>query len=166
MAGLSTRAAEARIGKIVLTVTGDERMSADLKELSEDFEKQQPLTGDALGVLQGAQAVASRLNTALRSRGYYDATLNATIDGKPIADASALEALESRPDAEAATVNITIDTGPRYRIGSVAIRPPGAPQSLPGIDPAEIGLAPGDPADASAIIFASIFSGGVHGATL
>ena len=154
VAGLWLRTAEARTGQVVLTVTGDERMSSDLKELSEDFEKQQPLTGDALGVLQGAQAVASRLNTALRSRGYYDATLNATIDGKPIADASALEALESRPDTEAATVNIAIDTGPRYRIGSIAIRPPGAQQSLPGIDRAELGIAPGDPADASAIIAA------------
>lgn len=94
MASLLTRAAEARSGKVVLAVTGDERMSSDLKELAEDFEKQQPLEGDALGVLQGAQAVASRLNTALRSRGYYDATLNATIDNRPIADASALEALE------------------------------------------------------------------------
>ena len=154
VAGLWLRTAEARTGQVVLTVTGDERMSSDLKELSEDFEKQQPLTGDALGVLQGAQAVASRLNTALRSRGYYDATLSATVDGRPIADASALEALESRPDTEAATVNIAIDTGPRYRIGSIAIRPPGAQQSLPGIDRAELGIAPGDPADASAIIAA------------
>lgn len=154
LAGPFSRAAEARTGRIVLTVTGDERMSADLRELAEDFEKQQPLTGDALSLLQGAQAVASRLNTALRSRGYYDATLNATIDGRPIADSSALEALESRPDTDATNVNIVIDTGPRYRIGSVTIRPPGAQQSLPGIDRAEIGLAPGDPADAAAIIAA------------
>ena len=154
VASLWPRLAEARTGKVVLTVTGDERMSSDLKELSEDFEKQQPLDGDALGVLQGAQAVASRLNTALRSRGYYDATLSATVDGKPIADASALEALEARPDTQAATVNITIDTGARYRIGTIAIRPPGTQQSLPGIDRAELGLAPGDPADASAIIAA------------
>ncbi|MDB5487639.1 MAG: outer membrane protein family [Reyranella sp.] len=154
IASLLPRAAEARTGKIVLTATGDEGMVGDLKGLSEDFEKQQPLTGDALSVLQGAQAVTSRLNTALRSRGFYDATLAATIDGKPIADPSALEALEARPDTEATNVNITIDTGPRYRIGSIAIRPPGAQQSLPGIDRADLGLAPGDPADASAIIAA------------
>ncbi len=153
-AGGMPRVSEARTGNVVLTVTGDETMSGDLKELAKDFEKQQPLTGDSLGILQGAQAVAARLNTALRSRGFYDATLNATIDGRPIADASALEALESRPDTDAANVNITIDTGPRYRIGSITIRPPGAQQSLPGIDRAEIGLAPGDPADASAIITA------------
>lgn len=156
-AGISSlfpRAVEARDAKIVLTVSGDERMSSDLEELSQDFQKQQPLTGDALGILQGAQAVAAQMNTALRSRGFYDATINATIEGRPIADASALEALEARPEADQATVDITIDTGPRFRIGSIAIRPPGAQQSLPGIDRAELGIAPGDPADAAAIIAA------------
>ncbi len=147
-------AVEARTGRIVLAVTGDETMSSDLKELAEDFEKQQPLTGDALGILQGAQAVASQFNTALRSRGFYDATINATIEGRPIADAAALEALEARPDSDPATVDIKIDTGPRFRIGSIAIRPPGTQQSLPGIDRAELGIAPGDPADAAAIIAA------------
>ena len=43
-------------------------------------------------------------------------------------------------------------TGPRYRIGDVAIRPPTAQASLPAIDRAKLGLAPGDPADASAIL--------------
>ena len=147
-------AVEARTGRIVIAVTGDETMSSDLKELAEDFEKQQPLTGDALGILQGAQAVASQFNTALRSRGFYDATINATIEGRPIADAAALEALEARPDSDPATVDIKIDTGPRFRIGTIAIRPPGTQQSLPGIDRAELGIAPGDPADAAAIIAA------------
>ncbi len=65
--------AEARTGKIVLVVTGDEPMSDDLKQLVEDFEKTQPLSGDSLALLQGAQAVLARVNTALRSRGFYDA---------------------------------------------------------------------------------------------
>lgn len=154
MVTLWPRAADARTAKVVLAVTGDERMSSDLKELSEDFQKQQPLTGDALGILQGAQAVTSQFNTALRSRGFYDATIRATIKGKPIADASALEALETLADSDAATVDVTIDTGPRFRIGSIAIRPPRTAQSLPGIDRAELGIAPGDPADAAAIIAA------------
>jgi translocation and assembly module TamA len=154
VASLWARAADARTATVILTVTGDERMSSDLKELSEDFQKRQPLTGDALGILQGAQAVTSQFNTALRSRGFYDATIKATIEGKPIADASALEALETRADSDPATVDVTIDTGPRFRIGSIAIRPPGTQQSLPGIDRAELGIAPGDPADAAAIIAA------------
>src|SRR3982075_4546383 len=71
--------AEARTGKIVLAVTGDEPMRDDLKQLVEDFEKAQPLSGDSLSLLQGAQAVLARVNTALRSRGFYDARSTATI---------------------------------------------------------------------------------------
>jgi len=72
--------AESRTGKIVLAVTGDEPMRDDLKQLVEDFEKAQPLSGDSLALLQGAQAVLARVNTALRSRGFYDARSTATID--------------------------------------------------------------------------------------
>ena len=49
---------------------------------------------------------------------------------------------------------MTVNTGPRYRIGTVAIRPPGTMVSLPDVDRSKIGLAPGDPADAAAILSA------------
>ncbi|MDP2334572.1 MAG: autotransporter assembly complex family protein [Reyranella sp.] len=129
-------------------------MGTDLRELVETFEKQQPLTGDGLSLLQGAQAVLSRANAALRSRGFYDAEVRASVDGRPIAEAAALDAIEAQPDAAQISIAMTIDTGPRYRIGTVAIRPPGAMVSLPDVDRGKIGLAPGDPADAAAIIAA------------
>ena len=146
--------AQARTGKVVLTVAGDERMSADLRDVVEDFGKRQPLEGDALALLQGAQAVATRLGAALRSKGFYDATLAATLDGHPINDAAALTVLESRREAQPASFNIRIDTGPRYRVGTIAIQPAGGNMSLPGVDRAELGLAPGDPADAASIVAA------------
>ncbi|MGH8431242.1 MAG: hypothetical protein ACREUF_12645, partial [Solimonas sp.] len=62
--------AEARTGRVEIAVTGDESMSGDLKQLVEDFQTTQPLTGDSLALLQGAQAVLARVNTALRSRGF------------------------------------------------------------------------------------------------
>ena len=55
LAVLPCRMADARTAKIVLAVSGDERMQADLKELVEGFEKEQPLSGDSLGLLQGAR---------------------------------------------------------------------------------------------------------------
>src|SRR5262249_35310660 len=61
--------AQARSARIALTVNGDEGMSEDLKQLVEEFQKNQPLQGDALALLQGAQAALARGNTALRSRG-------------------------------------------------------------------------------------------------
>jgi|FEC22Drversion2_1045045.scaffolds.fasta_scaffold00193_50 translocation and assembly module TamA len=144
--------AEARTAQIALVVSGDERMQADLKELVERFQKDQPLSGDSLGVLQGAQAALGRINTALRSRGYYAATIKATVDGRSITEADALDAIDARPENEAISFAFDVTTGPRYRIVDVAIRPPGAEASLPGIDRSKIGLAPGDPADAAAIL--------------
>lgn len=144
--------AQARTGKIVLVVTGDERMAADLRELVEDFEKRQPLDGDALALVQGAQAVSGRVGAALRSKGFYDATLAATFDGRPINDATVLAALDGRPAAQPVSFEFEVDTGPRYRIGTIDIRPAGREMSLPGLDRAGLGLAPGDPADAASII--------------
>ena len=52
--------AQARTARIALVVTGDERMSEDLKQLVEAFDKEQPLSGDSLALLQGAQAVLAK----------------------------------------------------------------------------------------------------------
>ncbi|CAN5837647.1 autotransporter assembly complex family protein [soil metagenome] len=145
---------EARTATIALSVTGDEAMQADLKELVAGVEKEQPISGDSLGVLQGAQSAAAKINTALRSRGYYDATIAATIDGKPITDAAALDAIDARPDGDAISFAFDVATGPRYRIADVAVRPPGSQTSLPGVDRSTLGLATGDPADAASILSA------------
>jgi translocation and assembly module TamA len=143
--------AEARTGKIVLSVTGDEPMTDDLKQLVETFEKEQPLSGDGLGLLQGAQAVVAKVNGALRSRGFYDAMVTATIDNHPIDEAAALDAIDAHPDTEQVAFSLTVDTGPRFKIGAVAIHGAG-PQPLPAIDMSKLGLAVGDPASASAIL--------------
>jgi translocation and assembly module TamA len=145
---------QARTAKIALSVTGDEQMSTDLRNLVDTFEKEQPLTGDGLSLLQGAQALQSRVNAALRSRGFYGAEVRAGIGGRPIAEAAALDAIEAQPESATVSIEITVDTGPRYRIGMVAIRPPGSMTSLPDVDRGKIGLAEGDAADAAAILAA------------
>lgn len=145
---------QARTANIVLSVTGDEAMATDLTRLVETFEKEQPLTGDSLSLLQGAQAVLARVNSALRSRGFYDGEVRASVDGRPVADAAALDAIDAQPDAAQIPIAMTVDTGPRYRLGIVAIRPAGENVSLADVDRSRIGLAVGDPADAAAIIAA------------
>jgi len=127
-------------------------MRGELDELVESFQKSQPLTGDSLGVLQGAQSAVARINSALRSRGYYDGRINATVEGRPIAEAGALDAIDARPENEPVPISVEVATGPRYRVTEIAIRPPQSQTSLPGIDRGKLGLAPGDPADAAAII--------------
>ena len=132
---------------------GTSPCSDDLKQLVEDFEKDQPLSGDSLALLQGAQAVLAQVNAALRSRGFYDARRTATIDNHPIDEAAALDAIEAHPEAEQIAFALTVDTGPRFKIGGVAIHGAGR-SSLPAIDMSKLGLAAGDPADAAAILAA------------
>ncbi|MFO1082334.1 MAG: BamA/TamA family outer membrane protein [Reyranellaceae bacterium] len=146
-------AAEARTARIALTVSGDETMGKDLQELVETFQKDQPLDGDSLAVLQGAQAAVGRVDAALRSRGFYGATTVATLGGRPVDDPSALDALEGRPDGEPLTVDVKVETGPRFRIDALAVRGVDG-QASPPIDMSRIGLAQGDPADAAAILAA------------
>src|SRR6266481_1061005 len=74
--------AEARTGKIVLAVTGDETMRDDLKQL--------------------------------------------------VDEAAALDAIEAHPEADQVTLSLTVDTGPRFKVGSVAVRGAQA-ASLPAI---------------------------------
>src|SRR6195256_3876160 len=130
--------AEARTGKIFLTVTGDEPMGDDLKQLVEDFEKAQPLSGDSLALLQGAQAVLARVNTALRSRGFYDARSTATIDNHPVDEAAALDAIEAHPEPARVPPSLPVDPGPLFKVGSVAVRGAKA-ASLPAIDMSKLG---------------------------
>ncbi len=146
--------AEARTGSITLSVSGDEAMQEEIKTLLEKFEKDQPLIGDALGILQGAQAALGQVNTALRSRGFYDAKIAATVGGRPIDSAGALDAIDAQPESSNVSFTFDIATGPRYRIGSLTVSPTGSQASLPGIDRSELGIGPGDPADAAAILAA------------
>ena len=148
---LAGAAAEARTGEIALTIVGDERMSDELKKLSEELDKDQPLSGDSLSLLQAAQARRARMVSALRSRGYYDSRVIATVANQPIEEAAALDAIDGKPEAEKISFVFNVATGPVYRVISLAIE---GPKDIVDrdVDRSKIGLLPGEPADAATII--------------
>jgi translocation and assembly module TamA len=78
----------------------------------------------------------ARLQRALRSEGYYDATIEIRIEA----------------DAEPVNVVFAVDPGPRYQLRDVAIEdtPPEADLPLPSLE--ELGIAPGTPALAQTIL--------------
>ncbi len=144
--------ARARTAEIALTVTGDERMADELKDLVEALDKESPLSGDALSLLQGAQARRSRVVTALRSRGFYDARVTTTYANDAIDAPSALDAIGARPEDEKVDFVFTVDTGPRYRIATLAIRPASQAETSLPIDMDRLTLSVGKPADAGEIL--------------
>jgi translocation and assembly module TamA len=144
--------AEARTGQISLTIAGDKDMADELKQLSEDLDKDQPLTGDALSLLQAAQARRARLASALRSRGYYDSRVVATVGNQPIDEASALDAIDSQPETAKIDFQFNVATGPVYHVANLEIDGPKEVVEYPALDRGKLALKPGQPADASTII--------------
>lgn len=149
---LASSACQARTADLSLTVIGDERMSDELKQLTESMDKDQPLSGDSLGLLQGAQARRQRIVTALRSRGYYDARVTATVGNQPVEDAAALDAIDQTPEADKTHFVFDVATGPVYRVSDLAIQGPPDIVGYPGLDRSKLTLSPGQPADATAIL--------------
>ncbi|HYD07612.1 MAG TPA: autotransporter assembly complex family protein, partial [Reyranella sp.] len=112
----------------------------------------QPLTGDSLALLQGAQARRIRVAGALRSKGYYDGRVTATVAGQPVDEPAALDAIEQRPETETITFTFDVATGPIYRVVDLAIQGPADIVGYPGLDRKKLTLEPGKPADAATII--------------
>jgi translocation and assembly module TamA len=149
---LAPTAVLARTADLTLTVIGDERMAEELKKLTEDLDRDQPLDGDSLALLQAAQARRARVVAALRSRGFYDARVTATVAGQPVEDVAALDAIEQQPEAEKVRFVFDIATGPLYRVSDLAIQGPPDIVGYPGLDRSKLTIGPGKPADATAIL--------------
>lgn len=156
-AGLSTMMvvgpdARARTADVSVAVTGDETMGKDLKELIDTSEKEQPSSGEAITILQMAQAHKAQVVAALRSRGFYGATVAATIAGQPVDDPAAFDAVEAQPESQPVHVTFTVNTGPVYKIANLDFEPAGQGAGLPPIDRTKFDLGPGKPADSAAIL--------------
>jgi translocation and assembly module TamA len=144
--------ADARTGQISLTIVGDKGMADELKQLSEDLDKDQPLSGDSLSLLQAAQSRRARIVSALRSRGYYDSRVLATVGNQPIEDAAALDAIDRQPEAQKVDFVFNVATGPVYRVVDLEVVGPKEVVDYPGLDRSKLSLLPGEPADAATII--------------
>ena len=81
---------------VAVNATGDDSTGKELKKLIEEAEKGQGAT-DGAGALQRARTHLQRLTLALRSKGYYGASITATIAGRSVEDPATLDMLEALP---------------------------------------------------------------------
>ncbi|MBN9086926.1 MAG: outer membrane protein assembly factor [Reyranella sp.] len=149
---LTTAIAFARTGEVTLNIVGDEGMAEELRKLTKELDKDQPLTGDSLALLQGAQTRRARVATALRSKGYYDARVTATVVGQPVDEPAALDAIEQKPESDKVAFTIDVATGPVYRVVDLALQGPPDIVGYPGLDRSKLSIGPGKPADAALIL--------------
>ncbi len=149
---LLSDAAGARTAGITLKIIGDQRMADELNKLSKDLDKDEPLSGDGLSLLQAVQARRARMAAALRSRGFYDARVTAVVANQPVDEPAALDAIEARPESEKIDFDINVATGPVYRVADLNIEGPSNVVGYPPLDLSKLSLRQDAPADAAKIL--------------
>lgn len=123
--------------EVELTGVEDDGLAELLRGTSSLFSLKEDPPPSLLGLERRAEADRERLQTALRSAGYYDAALDIRVDG----------------DAQPARVTVAVRPGPAYRFKTIAIRTAdGAPVPGGPIDPATLGLTAGETARAPEVV--------------
>ena len=95
-----------------------------------------------LVVRKRASDDVAKLQTALKSQGYYAGKVDQSVTGPPAAG-------EKQPPA---VVKFGVDPGPRFRFAHLAVEPSQPVQGWEPPSPADLGLHPGDPAKAQTVV--------------
>jgi translocation and assembly module TamA len=144
-----SRAAGPQPYTVNLNPTGDSALDAALQGSSTliSLQKTAPVAGFAL--TERARQDAERFETALRSFGYYKATVSTTIGGHPLDDQGLTAIIDDAPADPPLPVAVSFDLGPRFTLGSVVIS-----TSVPPGIAGHLDLEPGQPAMSAQILAA------------
>lgn len=135
--------------RLVIAPTGDAGLDAAIVGASRLAQlRDQPPVGPFALVGRG-EADAARIDAVLRSFGYYDAVIVVRIAGRRLGDASLLPLLEGLEGESAIEVEVMIDPGPLYHIGSARLDGPVPDSAREAFD-----LMPGQPAVARDVLAA------------
>jgi translocation and assembly module TamA len=113
--------------------TSNKALDATLKATSELESLRKSAPVGPFGLIGRARGDLERLKTVLESVGFYEGSVNITIDGLPLDDPGLGEELTSRSKDNDARIKITFSTGPLYHLRTVEIDgevPEGAKKTL------------------------------------
>ncbi len=143
------RAADPQPYSVTIAKTGDAAIDSALHDTSTLISLQKTAPVGPFALVTRAQDDAGRLKTAMQSFGYYAAGVTVRIDGHALDDVALTDELAARPATDPATVTITVDKGPLFRLRHVDVV-----GDVSAADRAKLGIAPGDPAIASRVLAA------------
>lgn len=115
------RAADPQPYTLHIQNTGHGALDAALKASSQLESLRTSAPAGPFALIGRAGAEYERLRTVLESFGYYESRLSITIGGRALDDAGLPAALEALPAGTKTPVQINVDTGPLYHLGSVSI---------------------------------------------
>lgn len=157
LSGFATRAQEPPDVPYTVTIapTGDARLDEAAAAVSQLVRLREPAPTSAFGIIGRARGDLERLQTALRSEGYYGGTVNITIAGEALDQPGIAERLERIQGP--VPVLVTLNPGPQYRIVRIALtaEPGSAGPVLAAAAEEPFGIAEGDPARAAPVLDAA-----------
>ena len=114
-------AADPQPYKVEMGSTSDKALNATLKATSELESLRKSAPVGPFGLIGRARGDLERLAAVLQSVGFYEGSVNITIDGLRLDDPGLGEELTSRSRDSDARVRITFSTGPLYHLRTVEI---------------------------------------------
>lgn len=145
---LPAQAADPQPYALAIAPTGNPALDAALKSSSR-LAGLQKAPAAPFALLARAREDVGRLKTVLRSFGYYQGQVNITIAGQALDDPRLVDLLAKIPQGTEVKVAVKVDRGPLFRLGSVVIA-----GAVPAAARGKLGLAPGQPAVAAAVLAA------------
>jgi len=145
----SVHAANPVAYSVVFVPSGDKELDRLLKETSALVSLEKKLPAAPFALIGRAQADSAQFITVLHSLGYDAGSIDISIDGKALNDASLLDTLTAAPENPPADVVVTAEKGALYHLARISFN------TLPPGFAANAGIKPGDPARAQPILAAT-----------
>ena len=134
---------------LAIASTGDAALDRAVADASQLVRLQDRAPVGPFALIARAESDGARMDRVLRSFAYYDAVTVVRIAGHASGDPSLLPFLERLPGDAPVPVQVVIDPGPVYRIGSVRLDGP-----VPDDVRQALGLTAGEPARAANVLAA------------
>jgi translocation and assembly module TamA len=141
------QAADPQPYRVEIASVGEGEMDATLKATSDLQSLRKTAPVSPFGLIARARSDVDRLKTALESFGYYENAVAIKINGVPVANPGLGDTLSALPNGTDAQVSIGFTLGPLYHLRSIDID-----GELPDAVRGALGLSPGQPAVAAAVL--------------
>src|SRR5262249_38196367 len=145
----NSQAADTQPYDVTIAPTDHPALDQALKDASQLQSLKDKAAVGPFALILRAKGDVERFDTVLRSFGYYEGRVGIDIDGHPFDDPALAQTLAALPADKSVAVKATVQAGPLYHLGHIAIA-----GKIPPDAAAKLGLAEGQPAVASDVLAA------------
>jgi translocation and assembly module TamA len=145
--GGTLRAADTQLYDVKFASADNPALEQALKDASQLQSLKEKAPVGSFALILRAKGDVDRLDTVLRSFGYYHGRIIIAIDGHSLDDPALAQTLSALPESKSAEVRVIVQTGPLYHLRHIVIDGEVPPDAT-----AELGLTEGQPAVASEVL--------------